>query len=100
MPFSSLSEIQSRLDAGETTAVEVAQLYLDRIAAHNEELNAFVHIDPKHVLAQAEASDKFRAAHPARPLEGLPIAVKDIFLYSGWSNPLLFEDSGRFSCAL
>jgi len=79
MSFSSLSEIKTRLDAGETTAVEIAQLYLDRIAAHNEELNAFVHIDPAHVLAQAEASDKFRAEHSARPLEGLPIAVKDIF---------------------
>ena len=79
MPFSSLSEIKSRLDAGETTAVEVAKLYLDRIASYNDELNAFVHIDPTHVLAQAEASDAYRAKHDARPLEGLPIAVKDIF---------------------
>jgi aspartyl-tRNA(Asn)/glutamyl-tRNA(Gln) amidotransferase subunit A len=79
MPFSSLSEIKSRLDAGETSAVEVAQLYLGRIAAHNDSLNAFVHIDPAHVLAQAEASDKYRSEHEARPLEGLPIAVKDIF---------------------
>ncbi|NWF39658.1 Asp-tRNA(Asn)/Glu-tRNA(Gln) amidotransferase subunit GatA [Mariprofundus sp. NF] len=79
MPFSSLSEIQSRLSSGETTAVEVAKLYLDRIASYNDELNAFVHIDPTHVLAQAEASDKYRSEHDARPLEGLPIAVKDIF---------------------
>jgi len=79
MPFSSLSHIQTRLDNAETTAVEVAQLYLDRIAAHNDTLNAFVHIDPTHVLAQAEASDKYRAEHGARALEGLPIAVKDIF---------------------
>ena len=80
MPFSSLSEIKSRLDAGETSAVEVAQIYLDRIAAHNDSLNAFVHIDPAHVLAQAEASDKYRSGHDVpRPLEGLPIAVKDIF---------------------
>jgi len=79
MPFSSLSEIKARLDAGETTATEVARSYLERIAAHNATLNAFVDIDPDHVLAQAEASDKYRAAHDARPLEGLPIAVKDIF---------------------
>ena len=79
MPFSSLSEIKTRLDSGATSAVEVAKLYLDRIAAHNDALNAFVHIDPKHVLDQAEASDKHRAAHGPRLLEGLPIAVKDIF---------------------
>jgi len=79
MPFSSLSDIQNRLNSGKTTAVEVATLYLERIAAFNDELNAFVHIDPAHVLAQAEASDKYRSEHEARPLEGLPIAVKDIF---------------------
>jgi len=79
MPFSSLSEIQNSLNKGETSAVAVAQLYLDRIKAHNETLNAFVHIDAEHVLAQAEASDTYRAEHGARALEGLPIAVKDIF---------------------
>ncbi len=79
MPYSSLSDIQNRLTSGETTAVAVARLYLDRIATHNDTLNAFVHIDPDHVMAQAEASDAYRTAHGARALEGLPIAVKDIF---------------------
>ncbi len=79
MPFRSLSDIQAQLDAGETTAVQVAQLYLDRIKQYNDDLNAFVHIDAEHVLAQAQASDAYRAKHEARPLEGLPIAVKDIF---------------------
>jgi len=79
MPFSSLSDIQSRLNNGETNAVDVATIYLDRIAEHNPLLNAFVHLDREHVLAQAAASDQYRAKHGARPLEGLPIAVKDIF---------------------
>ncbi len=79
MPFSSLSSIQNQLNAGQTTAVEVAQLYLDRIDTYNQDLNAFVFIDHQHVLAQAQASDDYRAKHAARPLEGLPIAVKDIF---------------------
>jgi len=79
MPFSTLSDIKDRLDAGETSAVAVAKTYLDRIAAFNGDLNAFVDIDPAHVLEQAEASDAYRAKHGARPLEGLPIAVKDIF---------------------
>ncbi|MDQ6982281.1 MAG: Asp-tRNA(Asn)/Glu-tRNA(Gln) amidotransferase subunit GatA [Mariprofundus sp.] len=79
MPFSTLSEIKDRLDAGEATAVAVAKIYLDRIAAFNGDLNAFVDINPAHVLEQAEASDAYRAKHGARALEGLPIAVKDIF---------------------
>ncbi len=79
MPFRSLSDIQNQLNAGQTTAVEVAQLYLDRIKQYNNDLNAFVHIDAEHVLAQAQASDAYRDEHEARPLEGLPIAIKDIF---------------------
>ena len=79
MPFSSLSDIQNRLTTGDTTAVKVAQLYLERIAAHNDSLNAFVHLDADDVLAQATASDVYRAEHGARALEGLPIAIKDIF---------------------
>jgi len=79
MPFSTLSELKTRLDAGEITAVEIAKSYLDRIAKFNDELNAFVDIDPSHVLEQAQASDAYRANHEPRPLEGLPIAIKDIF---------------------
>jgi len=79
MPFSTLSELQTRLDAGDITAVELARQYLERAEKHNPALNAFVHLDAKYVLAQAEASDAHRAAHGARALEGLPIAVKDIF---------------------
>jgi len=79
MPFPTLSGLKSRLDAGETSAREIAQICLDRISTHNDALNAFVYIDPVHVLAQADASDIFRTKHDARPLEGLPIAVKDIF---------------------
>jgi aspartyl-tRNA(Asn)/glutamyl-tRNA(Gln) amidotransferase subunit A len=79
LPFSTLSDLKARLAAGETTAVELAQRYLDRIDAHNGALNAFVHVDGEHILEQAAASDAHRATHGARPLEGLPIAVKDIF---------------------
>ncbi|MDQ6959368.1 MAG: Asp-tRNA(Asn)/Glu-tRNA(Gln) amidotransferase subunit GatA [Mariprofundaceae bacterium] len=79
MPFSTLSDMKSRLDTGEISAREITQNVLERIDTHNGTLNAFVHIDPAQVLAQADASDAFRTKHDARPLEGLPIAVKDIF---------------------
>ena len=74
-----LTELAARLARGELTAVQLATLYLDRIEKHNGTLNAFVHLDRGHVLAQAEASDAYRAKYGARALEGLPIAVKDIF---------------------
>ncbi|MDX8410670.1 MAG: Asp-tRNA(Asn)/Glu-tRNA(Gln) amidotransferase subunit GatA [Mariprofundaceae bacterium] len=83
MSFATLEELAKRLHNGETTATELAGAYLKRITAHNKALNAFVHINAEATLAQAEASDKHRAKHGPRPLEGLPIAVKDIFCTTG-----------------
>ncbi len=79
MPFTTLSEWRRKLASGELSAVELARLYLERIGKWNEALNAFVHLDEEAVLKQAAASDAHRAKHGARPLEGLPIAIKDIF---------------------
>jgi len=79
MVFTTLSELRKQLESGEQTARSLAERYLQRVEVLNGELNAFVHIDANEVLEQAAASDAHRAAHGARPLEGLPIAVKDIF---------------------
>jgi len=79
VPFSTVSELKQRLDAGEASAYELAATYLDRIEAHNDTLNAFVHVERTQVMAQAQASDAYRTSHAARPLEGIPIAIKDIF---------------------
>jgi len=65
MPHTPLHAWQAKLDAGEITAVDLARQYLDRIEAHNGQLNAFVHLDADHVLDQAAASDAHRAKHGA-----------------------------------
>ncbi|MDX8409539.1 MAG: Asp-tRNA(Asn)/Glu-tRNA(Gln) amidotransferase subunit GatA [Mariprofundales bacterium] len=82
MAYTTLNQLATRLDSGDITAVELAQSYLDRANAHNGDLNAFVELDAASILAQANASDTHRQAHGARPLEGLPIAIKDIFCTS------------------
>src|SRR5262249_51821576 len=47
-------------------------------------LNAFVHLDPESVLAQARASDDRRArGEPLGPLEGVPVAIKDVLCVEG-----------------
>ncbi|MGN4119975.1 amidase family protein, partial [Burkholderia gladioli] len=85
MHANSLTELRAALDAGQTSAVELAQLYLQRIDAARE-LNAFVHVDPDLTLAQARAADAARAAGTAGPLAGLPIAHKDVFVTRGWRS--------------
>jgi aspartyl-tRNA(Asn)/glutamyl-tRNA(Gln) amidotransferase subunit A len=46
-------------------------------------LNAFVTETPDRALAMAEQSDKRIADGGARPLEGLPLAIKDLFCTKG-----------------
>ncbi|MCF2871990.1 amidase [Octadecabacter sp. G9-8] len=68
------------LATGTQTAVSLAKRALDR-AAGAAALNAFVTIDPGHVLAQAEASDARRkAGTPLSAIDGLAIAFKDNYL--------------------
>ncbi len=79
MTYATLSELRAQLDSGAQTACSLSEAYLERVQALNAGLNAFVHIDADEVLEQAAASDAYRASHGPRPLEGLPIAIKDIF---------------------
>lgn len=69
--------IRDRVAAGETTATEVCQTYLDRIAAHGERLNAFISVGAEQALARAADIDRRRAELSHLPLLGVPIAIKD-----------------------
>ncbi|MEV5706527.1 Asp-tRNA(Asn)/Glu-tRNA(Gln) amidotransferase subunit GatA [Actinoallomurus sp. NPDC052274] len=76
----SAAELAELLSSGEASAVEVTQAHLDRIAAVEESVKAFVHVDPETALAQARTVDERRAAGEALgPLAGVPIAHKDVF---------------------
>jgi aspartyl-tRNA(Asn)/glutamyl-tRNA(Gln) amidotransferase subunit A len=74
------AELAALIASGEVSAVEVAQAHLDRIAAVDGDLHAFLHVDRELVLEQARAVDARRAAgEPLGPLAGVPIAHKDVF---------------------
>ena len=65
-------------------SVELTQAHLDRIAAVDGAVHAFLHVDADGALAQAAASDARRAAgDPASALDGVPIAVKDVLATEG-----------------
>lgn len=83
-PFSSLAELAQALTRGECSALELANAYLDRIRRANSALHAYVSVDEERVRLQARASDLRRAAdHSLGPLDGLPIAIKDLFEMRG-----------------
>ncbi len=84
-PFdTSLSALAAQLATKQVASRELAQVYLDRIAALNGTINAFITVDPEKTLREAAAADAAIAAGQAGPLTGVPIAHKDIFCTDGW----------------
>ncbi len=73
-----LAAARDGLAKKEFSALELTQAHIDRVSASSA-LNAYVLETPEKALAMAADSDKRIAAGEARPLEGLPIGVKDLF---------------------
>ncbi|HEU0189068.1 MAG TPA: Asp-tRNA(Asn)/Glu-tRNA(Gln) amidotransferase subunit GatA [Gallionella sp.] len=81
---SSLQQLGSALRARKISSVELTQLYLDRIAALNPALNAYITNNAEASLAQAREADARLAAGSSDALTGIPVAQKDIFCAKGW----------------
>jgi aspartyl-tRNA(Asn)/glutamyl-tRNA(Gln) amidotransferase subunit A len=78
------AELAALVANGETSAVEVAQAHLDRIAAVDGRLHAFLHVDDTGALDAAARVDAARARGDALgPLAGVPLALKDVFTTRG-----------------
>jgi len=78
------AEIAGLVARGEVSAVEVTQAHLDRIAAVDDRVHAFLHVDAEGALAAARAVDDRRAAgEELGPLAGVPVAVKDVLTTKG-----------------
>ena len=77
-------EIHQKLANREVSCKEVAQAALDRIAATEDRLKAFMRVTPEVALRQADAVDRKLAAGEAiGPLEGVPLAIKDLMCTRG-----------------
>jgi amidase len=72
----SLAQLQSALADGPLTAAALTDFYLNRIARLNPALHAVITINPA-AMEEAAASDAYRADAAPRPLEGIPVLVKD-----------------------
>lgn len=79
-----IAEASALLDRREVSAAELVQAHLDRIAATDGAVSAFVTVTAETALEEAQASDA-RAAAGGRlgPLDGIPIGVKDLYDIAG-----------------
>lgn len=80
----SAADLAAALRAGDVSSVEVTQAHLDRIAAVDGVVHAFLHVCPDEALATAREVDARRArGERLHPLAGVPIAVKDVVVTKG-----------------
>jgi aspartyl-tRNA(Asn)/glutamyl-tRNA(Gln) amidotransferase subunit A len=102
------AELSAAVAAGDVSAAEVTTAHLERIAAVDSAVRAFLHVNAEDALAQARAVDRKRAAgEPLGLLAGVPVAVKDLFttvgapttcgskILEGWYPPYESTITGR-----
>ena len=79
------AELASAIASREVSAVEVTRAHLERIAAVDTDVHAFLHVSGEKALAAAAAVDESlqRGEAPASPLAGVPLALKDIVVQQG-----------------
>ncbi len=77
-----IEAIREGLAAKRFSAVELTHAYLEAMEAARR-LNAYIVETPERALAMAAESDKRIAAGSARPLEGVPLGIKDLFCTEG-----------------
>ena len=76
----SATDAAAEIARGAIAAEDYVQACLDRIAAVEKDVQAFIHLDTDYALSQARALDAHRTSgRPLGPLHGVPVAIKDIF---------------------
>jgi aspartyl-tRNA(Asn)/glutamyl-tRNA(Gln) amidotransferase subunit A len=77
-------ELADKIRSGELSAKEALETHLERIEAHNEELNALIYIDAGRARDDAaEVDRRISAGEDPGPLAGVPIGIKELESVAG-----------------
>jgi aspartyl-tRNA(Asn)/glutamyl-tRNA(Gln) amidotransferase subunit A len=80
LAYAEIATLAPRLAHREVSPVEVTRACLERIAAHDGPINAFITVLEESALREAEQAERDIAAGNYRgPLHGIPIAHKDLY---------------------
>jgi aspartyl-tRNA(Asn)/glutamyl-tRNA(Gln) amidotransferase subunit A len=78
VPDLSIAEVVARVRAGEQSALELTEAYLERIAAFDKPLNVYRTVTADSARERARAvDDQVRRGEDPGPLAGVPISLKD-----------------------
>jgi aspartyl-tRNA(Asn)/glutamyl-tRNA(Gln) amidotransferase subunit A len=79
----SIEEARAMLDRRDVSSRELTQAIIERIAAVEPRVRAYVTVTSERALARADAADARIAAGERAPLLGVPVAIKDVLSTSG-----------------
>lgn len=79
----SITEALTGLKEKKFSATELVAAHIKQIEAYDQQLNTFITKTPDLALKQAAESDGRIAKGEMRPLDGIPIAMKDLYCTKG-----------------
>jgi aspartyl-tRNA(Asn)/glutamyl-tRNA(Gln) amidotransferase subunit A len=84
LELATITDLATRIRAGALSPVKLAEACLERIAALDKRLHAFIAVTGERALAEAHAAETLlRGGHDLGPLHGIPYAVKDLYDVKG-----------------
>jgi len=100
LPFRTATSLAAALRARRISSVELLELYLARVKAHNPRLNAVIELAAPRARRKAREADKALARGArGRPLLGVPMTIKESFDVAGmrtsWGDPALKDNVAR-----
>ena len=98
--FRTATSLAAALRARRISAVELLELYLARVKAHNPRLDAVIELATARARRRAREADKALARGArGRPLLGVPMTIKESFDVAGmrtsWGDPALKDNVAR-----
>jgi Asp-tRNA(Asn)/Glu-tRNA(Gln) amidotransferase A subunit family amidase len=86
--FGTIAEIAAGIREKRVSPVEVVDAHLERAAALQPKLNAFVHLDAEGARTQARAAEAaLMRGEEVGPLHGVPVTIKSCIDVAGWPAP-------------
>lgn len=80
LAFAGISELSQQLQSGEISALQLTELFADRIKNLNDKSKAFISLDLEAAMAKAAAIDR---SETKKLLSGIPYSCKDLFDVAG-----------------
>jgi amidase len=105
LPFRTAKQLASAIAKKKIGCLELLDLYLERVEAHNPSLNAIIAMDVDGARKRAKAADKaVKAGKKLGPLHGVPMTIKESYNVVGfpttWGSPALKDNRPKTNALL